>query len=331
MLWKRVVQRTGSLTIRAFGKARYAMRAARARRVLQARRMTEGAPLRLVRWSNIVAASKLPETLTADLVLGRRGAYVEPLLLAFDRYIGQLLRIGKAEKITVPSDAALLRNIVHSALAFYMRKERDQVYTLDLGRLAGLPQFHGHGEVIGARIDRAAGTIAFQTTFGREYSAGDPLYDLAKLHFISSSYLFQLAVAHSWVHFHFPDIISALHYNLGLRAPQSVLYKLLQPHTRFVLALSESVLRTERNTIDNRPGRMRCSARSVRPRCRTRPSSPETPAARRTSMPTAAAFTARRGSRRTSPTSRWRSGTTRSSASSWARWRPTWRRTCSPT
>ena len=120
-------------------------------------------------------------------------------------------------------------------------------------------------------------------------------------------------------------IISALHYNLP-GALQSAVQAVAAAH-RFVLALSESVLRTESNSTTTGLARMAMLS-PIRPVPALNASFGGQPAARRTCRGWRLQLPAvvRDG---LLPIPRWRSGTTRSSASR-GRWRPTWRRTCWP-
>ena len=70
-------------------------------------------------------------------------------------------------------------------------------------------------------------TTRFVMNDGAVIQKRDPLWDIAKLHFISTANLFFPAMQHNWVHFHFVDSCTAMAHSIIPRG--SFLHDIMQP------------------------------------------------------------------------------------------------------
>ncbi len=195
----------------------------------------------LVLWNDIWSVVKVPPSLNDDFSRYRSPPYTPLAVQAWKSYVDKLFSTHP-EKVFLPTDEQIKLVMHYSTLGFYT-SEAGGKRILDMSLLNHQKLFYGHYNITQVEYDTKKDELNFISKFGQRYTPQDKnMYDLAKFDFICSSAAFIPSVGHSWVHFHFPDIVSALVHNMPEK--ESPLYKLLDPHVRFTTALDDSVLRS---------------------------------------------------------------------------------------
>jgi hypothetical protein len=148
----------------------------------------------------------------------------------------------------LPTDAEIISHVIlRSPLAFYTENTPSKLVT-DLSRTQNAYLYADAycNQVYQVEVDKKTSEI---TLFTREKGPitrqkdGDKMFELAKMHLMSVASYFVAGIGHSWVHFLFMDAAAAVTYNLLEKKHRgSVLYKLLEPHTRYTSRINWEAL-----------------------------------------------------------------------------------------
>lgn len=151
----------------------------------------------------------------------------------------------RQDEVLVPSDEQVWSMCSKTVLAYNIMNEIDgdkllapSETCLDMTPMQfymTLPNFHYDVARVYLRATKtdkegiACQGIAtrFVMNDGAVIQKGDPLWDIAKLHFISTANLFFPAMQHNWVHFHFVDCCTAMAHSIIPRG--SFLHDIMQP------------------------------------------------------------------------------------------------------
>ncbi len=201
-------------------------------------------------WHDIWSVPNVPNDLAQDFNNNRGQSYITSNSAGCEKYVDKLFST-QPEQLFMPTDRQILLAMNYSQIAFYTTVTKDpktgkHVQFLDMGRLKQHDCFAGYyHNTIGVEHVLETGELSFFSKDGHKISASSEpnLYKLLKFDFMSAATAFFLSIGHSWAHFHWNDIFSALTYNM--ESKNSTLYKILSVHTRFQLAINSDVLRVD--------------------------------------------------------------------------------------
>ncbi|GGX45115.1 hypothetical protein [Saccharospirillum salsuginis] len=183
----------------------------------------------------------IPEKLPAELVYQWRRDkvyhnYIRSMIRANHDYIN--VPMENFELPTPVSDDELAKIVSSSQISHYLTAKNGR-YVFDMTpflqekRFAS-SEFEVASLSIAESFDPASMVIAFRD--GTRVACGDEHWDLAKIYFLSNTMVFFILGAHLHHHLFFPEIGAAQLFNLV--PTDSNFYKLMQPHTSYILMLN---------------------------------------------------------------------------------------------
>lgn len=200
--------------------------------------------------ADLPTAVKIDPPVELDYLEHRSAAYVAALALDSCWEAARAVT-GENAAEDVP-DADLARDLMSSPPAFLMRRtEADDAWVLDCasirsGRWFNVDRF----DITRFVFDLPSGRFELHDASGRVFRPGDPLWTGAKRKLIGQISVWVPAEGHSWSHFWLPDVVAAtVHASLPR---DTVLYRLLAPHTRFTNRHNHAGLWIQRS-VDNSP------------------------------------------------------------------------------
>jgi hypothetical protein len=180
--------------------------------------------------------------------------YIPHLFKADDRLFSLRNKMRTADELLgsprAPTDEIFISHVIlRSPLAFYTTNEAKKL-VIDLSAMNDIENYDNtYFEVSGIEVEKDSQEI---TIFMRSSDPtkdptpvtrkkdGDAVFDRAMQSAMSTISCFIPGIGHSWVHFLFPDAVAATVHNDVPRS--SVLYRLLEPHTRYTSRINWEAL-----------------------------------------------------------------------------------------
>jgi hypothetical protein len=197
----------------------------------------------------IAMTLEVPRELELDFLHYRSDTYVTPMTMGVAEELGLMLHSKNLP--ASPNVKTLCQMFLASSGALmtqWSEQERCFVVTFEVMKS---PLWKGHE----FRID----TFMFEPereyfvitdTLGERYQPGDERWETAMNHLVYQYTISIPMASHNWVHFAYPDSFAAAVFKKLSR--ESVLYKLLYPHTRFTNRINYQAVYIQLST-DNSP------------------------------------------------------------------------------
>jgi hypothetical protein len=176
---------------------------------------------------------------------GRMLSYVPYLMKAEDRLYSLRNQMRTADEsigsLRVPTDEIFISHVVlRSPLAFYTTNEAKKL-AVDLSAMNDIDTYeHTYFEVNGIEVQKDSQEITIFMWPPRLSPEGRMAMLWAVQSAMNTLCYFGPGIAHSWVHFLFPDAVAATVHNDVPR--NSVLYRLLEPHTHYTSRINWEAL-----------------------------------------------------------------------------------------
>jgi hypothetical protein len=155
----------------------------------------------------------------------------------------------------LPTDGEFISHIIQrTPLAFYTENTATKLVA-DLSRTQAVDTYANTfvNQVYKIEVDKKSSEITIYTKEKGPITRskdGDDTFELAKMHALTSLSYFIAGIGHSWVHFLFMDAAAATTHNLlRKKHKNSVLYKLLEPHTRYTSRINWEALGVQGNLV----------------------------------------------------------------------------------
>eukprot|EP00613_Pedinella_sp_CCMP2098_P073326 CAMPEP_0171930546 /NCGR_PEP_ID=MMETSP0993-20121228/28679_1 /TAXON_ID=483369 /ORGANISM="non described non described, Strain CCMP2098" /LENGTH=450 /DNA_ID=CAMNT_0012570381 /DNA_START=120 /DNA_END=1472 /DNA_ORIENTATION=- len=178
--------------------------------------------------------------------IGRLISYIPFMFQAQDQLFSFRNNMRTADELCgtpeIPTDDVFISQVIQrSPITFYTENTADKLIT-DISRLDDIDTFDKtYYEVNRVEVDKETSEITiFTKDDPKQGKPGGPItrkkdggakFQRAMQHAMTCLNSFVTVIGHSWVHFLFPDAVAAVvHNDVDSR---SVLYKLLEPHTRY--------------------------------------------------------------------------------------------------
>jgi len=171
--------------------------------------------------------------------------YIPFLMKADDRLFSLRTGMRTADEMIgtprLPSDETFISPVIlRSPLAFYTENEKTKLVTTLSGMDDVVQYPNTYYEVDKIEVQKGSNEITFfikssdltksPVSITRKQD-GDAVFERAMQSAMNCICFFIPGIGHSWVHFLFPDSVAATVHNDVPRS--SILYKLLEPHTRY--------------------------------------------------------------------------------------------------
>lgn len=192
---------------------------------------------------------------------GRMLSYVPHLMKAESRLFSLRMRMRTADEMLgtprMPTDDIFISQVIlRSPLAFYTSNNSNKLI-VDLSNMDDIDNYDKtYFEVNRIEVNKASQEIAIfmksndptkpSTSITRKKN-GDAAFERAMQSAMTTISFFIPGIGHSWVHFLFPDAVAATVANNLPR--NSVLYKLLEPHTRYTSRINWEALGVRGNLV----------------------------------------------------------------------------------
>ncbi len=243
-LGRRALKKMIVMIISALATVKYNFKMAKTKRLAERNKDQKA---EIVLWNDIWSVVNIPWALQHDFAKYRAITYIPKVEEAYDRYYSFLLNLDtKSETLSIPDDKQFLLILYHTPMALYIKKTNSRTHTVDISDLIYLRNFAGYYDIRKIDIDTETNKLTFFTKNNEKINSEHPLYHVAKIHATVCLTYFSPGIGHSWVHFDFPCVVSAICYNMLPNG--SVLHKILTTHTRFTLAINNQALRVQQAT-----------------------------------------------------------------------------------
>jgi hypothetical protein len=202
----------------------------------------------LRRFSGFMMTYSMTPWVELQFDFGRLLSYSSHLFQADDRLFSLRNNMRTADELVgtpeIPTDDVFISQVIQrSPLAFYTTNTGDKLIT-DLSNIDDIVNFENtYYEVNRVEVDKRTSEITIHTKSGGPITRkkhGDVEFERAIEHAMSTFSYFVPGIGHSWIHFLFPDAVAAVVHNDVDR--RSVLYKLLEPHTRYTSRINWEAL-----------------------------------------------------------------------------------------
>jgi hypothetical protein len=215
----------------------------------------------LRRFSGFMMTYSMTPLAELQFDFGRMLTYVPYLMKAEDRLFSLRNKMRTADELIgsprLPTDEIFISHVIlRSPLAFYTTNEANKL-VVDLSAMNDIVHYDNtYYEVNGIEVQKGSQEI---TIFMKSADAtkaptpvtrkkdGDAVFDRAMQSAMNTICYFVPGIGHSWVHFLFPDAVAATVYNDVPRS--SVLYKLLEPHTRYTSRINWEAVGARGNLV----------------------------------------------------------------------------------
>lgn len=180
--------------------------------------------------------------------------YIPFLMKADDRLFSLRTGMRTADEMIgtprLPSDETFISPVIlRSPLAFYTENEKTKLVTTLSGMDDVVQYPNTYYEVDKIEVQKGSNEITFfikssdltksPVSITRKQD-GDAVFERAMQSAMNCICFFIPGIGHSWVHFLFPDSVAATVHNDVPRS--SILYKLLEPHTRYTSRINWEAL-----------------------------------------------------------------------------------------
>jgi hypothetical protein len=208
----------------------------------------------LRRFSGFMMTYSMTPLMELQFDFGRMLSYVPYLMKAEDRLFSLRNKMRTADELVgsprLPTDEIFISHVIlRSPLAFYTTNEANKL-VVDLSAMNDVVQYDNtYYEVNGIEVQKGSQEITIFMKSADPTKAptpvtrkkdGDAVFDRALQSAMATICYFVPGIGHSWVHFLFPDAVAATVHNDLPRS--SVLYKLLEPHTRYTSRINWEAL-----------------------------------------------------------------------------------------
>lgn len=229
--------------------------------------------IKMRRYGGFKTAYQLTPWTELQFDFARMLTYFPYLIRASDNLFRLRHKMRSANELVgetiVPSDEQFISQVIlRSPMAFYTKNLPNKLVT-DMSKLTDIDNYQfTYYDVTQIDIDKRTSEITIYTKQDGPVTkaSGEDAWKRAKMHALTSISYFIPGIGHSWVHFCFMDAVSATVHNSVKR--NTVLYKLLEPHTRYTNRINWEALGVEGNLVFGGTAlvRMAAEATSTAPR-----------------------------------------------------------------
>ena len=197
----------------------------------------------------IAMTLEVPRESELDFLLYRSETYVNPMTMGVAEELA-LMATGKNHPKTADIKVVCDMFLASAGALMTQWEESENVYVADFAVMKA-PLWDGYAfDIVHFKFNPDKNDYTIIDKFGNTYTPEHPQWQTAINHLVYQYTVVIPMAAHNWVHFSYPDSFAAAVFKKLSR--DSVLYKLLYPHTRFTNRINYQAVYVQKST-DNSP------------------------------------------------------------------------------